>query len=109
MKMQLVFVVWFTAGIGIGYAQDARAVPHVSSVSIADGTVTQLHLAPGYTTSVKLPEEVSSVVIGDPARFKAEHSESEPRLVFFKPITDQPAESNPSSPPNLDRKLRFIW
>jgi len=74
--------------------QEARVVPSVTSVTIADGTVTLLHLAPGYTTSVKLPEELSSVVIGDPSSFKAEHSESEPRLVFLKPITDQPAESN---------------
>jgi hypothetical protein len=94
MRMQLVFAICITAGIGIGYAQDTRVVPRVTVGSISDGTVTLLHLAPGYTTSIKLPEEVSSVVIGDPARFKAEHSESEPRLVFFKPITDQPAESN---------------
>lgn len=94
MRMQLLFAICITAGIGIGYAQNTRVVPRVTSVSIADSTVTLLHLAPGYTTAVKLPEEVSSVVIGDPASFKAEHSDSEPRLVFFKPITDHPAESN---------------
>lgn len=94
MRMQLLFAICITAGIATGYAQNARVSPSVTSVSIADGTVTLLHLARGYTTSVKLPEEVSSVVIGDPTSFKAEHSESEPRLVFFKPITDQPAESN---------------
>jgi hypothetical protein len=94
MRMQLVFAICITASIGIGYSQDARVVPSVTSVSIADGTVTLLHLAPGYTTSVKLPEEVSSVVLGDPASFKAEHSDLEPRLVFLKPISPQPAESN---------------
>ena len=94
MRVQLLLAICLTFNAGIAPAQDARVVPSVTSVAIADGTVTLLHLAPGYTTSVKLPEAVSSVVIGDPASFKAEHSDSEPRLVFLKPITEQPAESN---------------
>jgi hypothetical protein len=94
MRVQLLFAISLIFNAGIASAQDARVVPSVTSTSIADGTVTLLHLAPGYTTSVKLPEAVSSVVIGDPANFKAEHSDSESRLVFLKPITEQPAESN---------------
>ena len=94
MRVQLFFVMVLTFNTATASPQEARVVPSVTSVTIADGTVTLLHLAPGYTTSVKLPEELSSVVIGDPSSFKAEHSESEPRLVFLKPITDQPAESN---------------
>jgi len=95
MRVQLFLAICLLFNVGnIPFAQDARVVPNVASVSIAGGTVTLLHLAPGYTTSVKLPEEVSSVVIGDPASFKAEHSDSEPRLVFLKPITEQPADSN---------------
>jgi hypothetical protein len=43
---------------------------------------------------IGLPEEISSVVIGNPATFKAEHSEAEPKLVFLKPITAQPSEGN---------------
>ena len=34
------------------------------------------------------------MVVGDPARFKVEHSEKEPRLVFVKPISTGAAESN---------------
>lgn len=94
MRVQLFFAVCLIFNAGIASAQDARVVPSVTSISIADSTVTLLHLAPGYTTSVKLPEAVSSVVLGDPASFKAEHSDSEPRLVFLKPVTEQPAESN---------------
>src|SRR5207248_5300914 len=41
-----------------------------------------------------LPEEASSIVVGDPLSFRAEHAEAEPRLVFLKPITTKPAESN---------------
>jgi hypothetical protein len=43
---------------------------------------------------VRLPEEVSSVVLGDPVAFKAEHSDGEPQLVFFKPTNAKPAETN---------------
>jgi hypothetical protein len=70
------------------------AHPQISALEIDPGSVTVLHLRPGYTTSVRLPEEISSVVIGNPASFKAEHSEAEPRLVFIKPTTSQPARSN---------------
>ena len=38
---------------------------------------------------MRVLEEVSSVVLGDPGAFKADHSEAEPQLVFFK----QPAQS----------------
>lgn len=71
-----------------------KATPEVKTLTVEEGTVTTVYLSPGYTTSVRLPEEVSSVVVGNPASFKAEHAESEPRLVFLKPITAKPSESN---------------
>lgn len=80
--------------MSIAHAQESKVIPSVTTLEIEEGTVTPLHLSPGYTTSVRLPEEISSVVIGNPATFKAEHSEAEPRLVFLKPITAQPSESN---------------
>ena len=61
--------------------------PHVSQMTIDTQSLTVLHLRPGFVSSVRLPEEVSSVVLGDPQTFKAEHSEAEPRLVFLKPLT----------------------
>src|SRR5258708_8665091 len=79
---------------GMAQVDDARANPAVKNVIIEEGAVTAVYLSPGYTTSVRLPEEVSSVVVGNPLTFKAEHAESESRLVFFKPITTKPAESN---------------
>jgi hypothetical protein len=57
-------------------------------------TVTVLHLRPGFVTSVRVPEDVSSVVLGNPALFKAEHSDAEPRLVFLKPTTSTPGGTN---------------
>jgi hypothetical protein len=41
-----------------------------------------------------MPEPVNSVVVGDPGSFSAEHSDREPQLVFVKPITPKPAQSN---------------
>ena len=56
--------------------------------------VLVLHVRPGYVSSVRVLEEVSSVVLGDPGSFKAEHSEAEPQLVFFKATTAKPAQTN---------------
>jgi len=41
-----------------------------------------------------MPEEVSSVILGSPGTFKAEHNEGEPNYVYVKPITKERAESN---------------
>lgn len=67
---------------------------HVSRVTIDPQTITILHLRPGFVSSIRLPEEITSVVLGNPQEFKAEHSEAEPRLVFLKPITAKAAETN---------------
>lgn len=78
-----------------GMAQTGSAVvPAISTGAIDGGEVKVLHLAPGYVTSVMVPEEISSVVIGDPAHFKAEHSEAEARLVFFKPVSKEATQTN---------------
>jgi Protein of unknown function (DUF2381) len=92
MRVHLILIIYLL--VGIVQAQESKVIPSVTTLEIEEGTVTPLHLSPGYTTSVRLPEEISSVVIGNPATFKAEHSEAEPRLVFLKPITSQPSESN---------------
>jgi len=68
--------------------------PQVVSPPIRDGQVTTVYLAPRYATAIRLPEPVNSVVVGDPGSFSAEHSEREPQLVFVKPITPKPAQTN---------------
>src|SRR5437660_11511906 len=94
MRVHLVVIVYLMTGIGVAQTPSGQIVPTVTTARVEDGSVTVLHLAPGYATSVRLPEEISSVVIGNPASFKAEHSGAEARLVFFKPTTSQPTESN---------------
>lgn len=94
MRVQLLFIVYFVLRCGFAAAQTANVDPQVMTLTIEEGTVAVVHLSPGYTTSVHLPEEVNSVVVGNPASFKAEHSENEPRLVFIKPVTSQAVASN---------------
>lgn len=78
----------------VGSAQTASARAQIVNLTLDSRSVSVVHLRKGYVTSVRLPEEVSSVVLGDPGAFKAEHSEAEPRLVFFKPTTSKPGETN---------------
>lgn len=94
MRVHLLFLIYILTTIAVAQTEDAKVIPKITSLPVEEGEVTLLHLGLGYTTSVRLPEEVSSVVIGNPASFKAEHSEAEPRLVFLKPLTSQPTESN---------------
>jgi hypothetical protein len=75
-------------------AQNDPPQAHIVNLTLDPQSVTVLHLHPGFVSSVRLPAEVGSVVLGDPAAFKGEHSEAEPRLVFFKPASPKPAKSN---------------
>jgi len=68
--------------------------PQVAGRPILDAQVTTVYLAPRYVTAVRMPEPVNSIVVGDPGSFSAEHSDREPQLVFVKPITSKPAQSN---------------
>jgi hypothetical protein len=87
-------VVFVTVSCAMAQNENGKVAPKITVLPIEQGAVTVLHLATGYTSSVRMPEEISSVVVGNPASFKAEHSEAEPRLVFLKPITTLAVESN---------------
>lgn len=75
-------------------AQSDVPQARIVNLSVAPEQVVVLHVRPGYVSSVRVLEEVSSVVLGDPGAFKAEHSEAEPQLVFFKATTAKPAQTN---------------
>jgi len=62
--------------------------------TIVEGRPASLRLSPHLTTTIRLPEPVNSVVVGDPALFQAEYSADEPLLVFVKPFTPTAEESN---------------
>ncbi len=68
--------------------------PIISEVTVSASTVTDVHLQPLFTTTIRLPDAVSSVAIGAPTLFSAEHSDQEPKLVYVKPSTAKASESN---------------
>ena len=70
--------------------------------------VNVVRLAPRYTTTIKMPEPVSSVVVGDPTKFLAEHSDKEPTLVFVKPAVEERAESNLLVTTTKGRQVSFV-
>ena len=89
---------FFWVGLAVGTAQGpgpaARVQPQVLARAVSDGRVMVVYLAPRYATAIRMPEAVNSVVVGDPSSFSAEHSEQEPNLVFVKPITTKPAQTD---------------
>ena len=68
--------------------------PVVLNRAALEERVITLRLIPKMATSVRMPEPVNSVVLGDPENFLAEHSEHEPELVTVKPVNSEPAQTN---------------
>jgi hypothetical protein len=66
----------------------------IATVVINPSEVTPLHLRPEFDSVIRMPEEITSVILGSPESFKAEHNEGEPTYVYVKPITRDPAVSN---------------
>jgi hypothetical protein len=75
-------------------ATDAVIGARVATITINPREITVLHLRPEFESTIRMPEEVTSVILGSPGEFKAEHNEGEPEYVYVKPITKQAAQSN---------------
>ena len=75
-------------------AADNAVNPRVATITINPSEVTTLHLRPEFESVIHMPEEITSVILGSPGSFKAEHNEGEPGYVYVKPITREAAESN---------------
>jgi hypothetical protein len=86
--------VFLLTHLATGQVIDVRVQPEVAGRPVREGQVTVVALAPRYVTSIRLPEAINSVVVGDPASFAVEHSDREPNLVFVKPTTSKAAETN---------------
>jgi len=80
-----------TAG---AFAQQATIDPQVRMKPAADHKITAIELTAHFVTTIRVPEPVNSVVVGDPALFQVEYSEHEPELVFVKALTTEACESN---------------
>jgi len=76
------------------HATDAVVSGRVVSITINPREITVLHLRPEFESTIRMPEEVTSVILGSPGEFKAEHNEGEPNFIYVKPITKDPAQSN---------------
>jgi hypothetical protein len=76
------------------HASEPAVGARVAPVTISANEITTLHLRPDFESSIRMPEEITSVILGSPGTFKAEHSEGEPEYVYVKPITKEPAQSN---------------
>lgn len=81
-------------GTGVATAQVQQIQPQVVNREESDGKVAVVEVAPRFVTTIRLPDTVSSVVVGDASSFLVEHSEHEPKLVFVKALTAKPAETN---------------
>jgi len=90
------FLYLITLPYSFAQAGKPQAIPEARIVRLTldPQSVTVLHLRPGYVSCVRLPEDISTVVLGNPSTFKAEHSDAEPRLVSVKPTTPTPSETN---------------
>jgi hypothetical protein len=76
------------------HATDAVVSGRVVSITINPREITVLHLRPEFESTIRMPEEVTSVILGSPGEFKAEHNEGEPDFIYVKPITKDLAQSN---------------
>ena len=89
-------------------AQQATITPQVRSRATADNKITEIELQAHFVTTIRVPEPVNSVVVGDPALFQVEHTEHEPELVFVKSLTNEPAESNLLISTTKGRQISFL-
>jgi hypothetical protein len=69
---------------------DARS----ESRPVDSSIVGEVHCKPLYISTIHLPEAVTSIAVGAPTLFTAEHVENEPKLVYVSPLTHDVAESN---------------
>ena len=94
--------------IALGPAATVGQIKPVVSQRNFDDRANIVRLAPRYATAIRMPEPVSSVILGDPGKFLAEHSDKEPTLVLVKPIVEEPAQSNLLVTTTKGRQVSFV-
>lgn len=93
MKLHWLIPIAFLIPLSVS-ATDAPVGARVATITINPREITVLHLRPEFESTIHMPEEVTSVILGSPGEFKAEHNEGEPQYVYIKPITKEAAQSN---------------
>jgi hypothetical protein len=89
-------------------AQQIAIEPQVRTSVTADHKITIVDVVPHFVTTIRVPEAVNSVVVGDPALFQVEHSEHEPELVFVKSLREEGAQSNLLISTTSGRQISFL-
>jgi len=75
-------------------AQSLTVDARIESRPVDSSIVGEVHCKPLYISTIHLPEAVTSIAVGAPTLFTAEHVENEPKLVYVSPLTHDVAESN---------------
>lgn len=78
----------------VALAQVPQVEPRVLTKTEVEGKVTVVEVAARFVTTIRLPDGVNSVVVGDPSEFQVEHSDREPKLVFVKALSKTASETN---------------
>jgi hypothetical protein len=99
---------WVVALMATTGAQQASVSPQLRTKNTANNRITEIDLEAHFVTTIRVPEPVNSVVVGDPALFQVEHSEHEPALVFVKALTNEHAESNLLITTTTGRQISFL-
>ncbi len=103
------FICWLSLSAMAATARGQTNIdPQVRTKATADSKITVVEIAPHFVTTIRAPEPVNAVVIGDPALFQVEHSEHEPELVFVKALTMDAAQSNLLISTTKGRQISFV-
>src|SRR5258708_16373498 len=107
MNIRWLFLYLIALTCSLAQAGKPQAIPEARIVRLTldPQNVALLHLRPGYVSCVRLPEDISTVVLGNPSTLKAEHSDAEPRMVSVKPTTPGPGERNAVSTTKAGREV----
>jgi hypothetical protein len=87
-------ILYFALEVSTAFAQVRQVDPQILTKPELEGEVTTVEVAARFVTTIRLPETVNSVVVGDPTEFQVEHSEREPKLVFVRATSTKPAQTN---------------
>jgi hypothetical protein len=87
-------VLCFSLGANVALAQVPQVEPRVLTKTEVEGKVEIVEVAARFVTTIRLPDAVNSVVVGDPTNFQVEHSDREAKLVFVKAVSKKPCETN---------------
>jgi hypothetical protein len=108
MKARFLFRLLVLVVVAGARAQQITINPQVRTSVTADRKITIVDVVPHFVTTIRVPEPVNSVVVGDPALFQVEHSEHEPELVFVKSLSEENAQSNLLISTTRGRQISFL-